>query len=229
VATASEAIERIAEATGIMQATVFRAARFLRERDTSLWPQGSQGRGQEAHVEPHHLVNVVLALAAADPLTTAPDVVAQLRELSPRPDGIPVTSRDDSGNETTVHAYRSTPFLPGATLGEALDRLVAASDMPEVLMINFRISARLTHIVLSTVTQNNGKWDDVYCFYMPTNDPTTAEGGKTVMWWRQLTFDIGLIKVLAELYADTLDHRAKLAAKTKTKRQPSTTKAGARV
>jgi hypothetical protein len=107
VATASQAIDRIAEETGIMQATVFRAARFLREHDSSLWPQGSQGRGQEAHVEAGHLVNVVLALAAADPLTGAPEVVTELRGMVP--------AQDNS----------SAPGLPGATFGEALDQHVS--------------------------------------------------------------------------------------------------------
>ena len=64
MASAAQAIEKMAEATGLLPNTVFRVARYLREAGGDLWPQGSQGRGQEAHVEPHHLVNLVLVLGS---------------------------------------------------------------------------------------------------------------------------------------------------------------------
>ena len=95
---------QIEEATCI---SASRAAQFLRERDVFLWPQGFRS-GQEAHVEAHHLVNVVLALAAADPLTGAPEVVAELRDLVPL--------RDDT----------RAPGITGDTLGEALDLRVSS-------------------------------------------------------------------------------------------------------
>ena len=79
--TAAQAIEQVAAATGTMQATVFRAARALREADVRTWPQGTAGRGKSAHIEPHHLVNLAVALSVADPITTAPTMVAGYRGL----------------------------------------------------------------------------------------------------------------------------------------------------
>ena len=81
MATAAQAIERIAAETGILELTVFRAARALREADVMLWPQGTQGRGKAAHVEAAHLVNLALALLVADPLTAAPQEVLTYRSL----------------------------------------------------------------------------------------------------------------------------------------------------
>lgn len=86
LATTAQAIERIAKEAGILHANVFRTARALREHDTRLWPQGSQGKGQAAHVEAEHLVNLVLALAMAETTTAAPDVVARFREMVATPD-----------------------------------------------------------------------------------------------------------------------------------------------
>jgi len=66
---------------GVLPATAFRAARALRERSISLWPQGSQGRRQEAHVTVGHCVNLALAIATADPMTDAPNTVRRYRSL----------------------------------------------------------------------------------------------------------------------------------------------------
>jgi hypothetical protein len=82
VATGAHAVERIAEATGILPATVFRTVRTLREADPTLWPEAAKGGGRgAAHLEPCHLVNLVLALAVADPITAAPKAVAGYRAL----------------------------------------------------------------------------------------------------------------------------------------------------
>jgi hypothetical protein len=82
VATGAFAVKRIAETTGILPATVFRTARTLREADPTLWPIAAKGGGRGgAHVEPRHLVNLAIALAAADPITAAPKVVVGYRAL----------------------------------------------------------------------------------------------------------------------------------------------------
>ena len=87
MATGAYAVEKIAEATGILPATVFRTARTLREADQALWPKAEKGGGRgAAHVEPSHLANLAIALAAADPITLAPKVVAGYRALiCPKP------------------------------------------------------------------------------------------------------------------------------------------------
>lgn len=82
MATGADAITAIADATGLLPATVGRAARALREAGGDLWPQSMPGGGRNAnHVQPHHLVNLTLALMGADPLTDAPEAVSSLRQL----------------------------------------------------------------------------------------------------------------------------------------------------
>jgi hypothetical protein len=215
VATASEAIDRTAKAIEIMWATVFRAARFLREHDPVLWPQGSQGRGQEAHVEAHHLVNLVFALAAADPITTAPDVVAELRDLVPL--------QDDT----------STPGLPGATLGSALDLHVArlaaseargkeARDWWQITVFNGpQFHAR---IYGQKYSDADAPPEITYCNYIPRQFAKMTDLRDSLLR-REVTIRHELILVLADLYGDTLEHRARLLAKPQTKRRPSWQKA----
>lgn len=83
--TAAEAIQQVANAAGLQPATAIRTARALREEDVSLWPQGAQGRGQGAHVEAPHLVNLVLALATGLPIE-APSNVQRYRQLTDKMD-----------------------------------------------------------------------------------------------------------------------------------------------
>jgi hypothetical protein len=85
VTTATRAIERLAEATGTRQTACVRIARAMRESDTNLWPQGSQGHGKEPHIEPAHLVNLTLGVAVATPLIAAPSLVRGWRGLTLAP------------------------------------------------------------------------------------------------------------------------------------------------
>lgn len=74
--SALRSIEIVAEKTGISRAKVARIARSHREYDPELWPQGSHGRGQEAHVSNVHLINLILGLVASDSAGEAPAVAA---------------------------------------------------------------------------------------------------------------------------------------------------------
>ncbi len=86
MATGAEAIEVVARVTGILPATVGRAARALREAGQDFWPQAAPGGGKNArHVRPHHLVNLAVALAIADPLTDAPEQSLAFRNLVQAP------------------------------------------------------------------------------------------------------------------------------------------------
>jgi hypothetical protein len=70
MATAAQAIDTIVAATGEPEARVFYAARHLRHADADLWPRGRQGGGKgAARVSVHHVVNLLLAVMAANPLT----------------------------------------------------------------------------------------------------------------------------------------------------------------
>jgi hypothetical protein len=72
MATGTEAVEAIAKATGIAPVTVARAARTLKEAGGDLWPKAKPGGGiNAAHVQPHHLAYLMIALMAADTMSLA--------------------------------------------------------------------------------------------------------------------------------------------------------------
>jgi hypothetical protein len=78
MATGAEAIEAIVTATGIPPATVARAARTLKEAGGDLWPKGKPGGGiNAAHVQPHHLAYLLIALMATDTMSLAADAAAE--------------------------------------------------------------------------------------------------------------------------------------------------------
>jgi len=143
VATGAKAVARIAEAAGILPATVSRAARTLREANPDLWPEAGKGGGKRAaHVEPSHLVNLVLALAAADPITRAPDAVRAYRSLTPQVSRDMIWSENLLLNSTSLSstemeidraspdARRSVTWLHGKTLGEGLEWLINLLSAP---------------------------------------------------------------------------------------------------
>jgi hypothetical protein len=83
MATGAEAIEAIATATGIPPATVARAARTLKEAGDDLWPKGKPGGGiNAAHVQPHHLAYLMIALMAADTMSLAAEMAVEHAALS---------------------------------------------------------------------------------------------------------------------------------------------------
>jgi hypothetical protein len=106
MATGPNAVNLIAVMTGIPVVTVDKVARMLKQHQPPMWARSVQGGGAKSeHVEPWHLTNLALALNAADPITSAPRVVTELRQMTP-----PRAAR---------------PFLPGTTLGEVLDLFIA--------------------------------------------------------------------------------------------------------
>jgi hypothetical protein len=125
--TGAQATEAIAKSTGVSLTLVERAARILKEADADLWPKAKKGGGKgAAHVTPSHLVNLLLALMTADPITEAPEVVPRYRNLIPgRYDDPDV---DVFETESVDHIDRLTgilnEFCPGSNLGERLEGLV---------------------------------------------------------------------------------------------------------
>jgi hypothetical protein len=196
MATASKAITRIAEVAGVIPSAASRAARYLRETDTNLWPEGLAGRGQEAHVEPRHLVNLVLALAAADPITTAPETVATLRSATP-------VSCSVGDKEEDVSALRVT------TLGDALDAFIERGIEFWSLTITRSKGCIWAHLY-TTTSQTDSFGDQLLreTLFTPSNTLPPGEDGSLV---HTVTVPPILLNTLGELWADTVKHRAKRA------------------
>jgi hypothetical protein len=129
--TTAEALEALEAATGIARVTLERAAIILRTADTTLWPTGGRGGGRVA-ARPNgaHLINLVLAILAADPLNEAPDLVRRYRKLEP----IPLKPINASLGFSQLPWFPQVfeqpaadildPLCPGPTLGDILDGLV---------------------------------------------------------------------------------------------------------
>jgi hypothetical protein len=83
MATGTEAVEAIAKATGIAPTTVARAARTLKEAGGDLWPKAKPGGGiNAAHVQPHHLAHLMIALMATDTMSLAAEAAKEHAGLS---------------------------------------------------------------------------------------------------------------------------------------------------
>lgn len=221
MATASRAIQQIAEVTGTLPATVFRAARALREAGGDRWPQGSQGRGREAHVMPHHLVNLALALAMADPLTEAPRIVDQLRMLAWSMGSIDhIRSVDPGSGYLMSRKEWESRWQSGyteMTLGDRLDQSVALAVGPDGDHDNIKLRYPFGSLKLSVAAgysaeiQNTkhmpeiGQVSGIYETYLDSPDSLKPPVRAAIL--RQVTLSGNLFVAMSELYADTLRHR----------------------
>jgi hypothetical protein len=128
---AAEAIEAIEAETGIPRVTIERAAYILRRADGDLFPTGGRGGGTAApRPTVPHLVNLVLAIYAADPLNEAPELVRRYRDLVPAPPNrLWMLAKLGSGFDVWARSEKYVSdvldlLCPGATLGDMLDGLV---------------------------------------------------------------------------------------------------------
>jgi hypothetical protein len=130
MAAATQAIEKIAEATGQYTATVALLARHCREKsDTrgALWPRSSQGgRSGAAHVNEVHVTNLTIGMLATNTLAQAVEQIARYRALNRMGNPLrPIGSMSLSGNVTDYPADGiADDLFPGSTFGEALENLV---------------------------------------------------------------------------------------------------------
>jgi hypothetical protein len=124
MATGAQATERVAKATGVSVTYVERAARILKEADADLWPKARKGGGKgAAHVMRPHLVNLLLALMVADPITEAPEIVPRCRAMMPDPKNDLASDEFETGQEARILGILDA-FCPGSNLGERLEGLV---------------------------------------------------------------------------------------------------------
>ena len=221
MATTAEAIDLIADTADMLRATVFRAARSLREADTALWPQGSQGKGMEAHVEPAHLVNLALAIAVADPVTSAPTVVPFYRGLTSgtghavRLDGdTPVELKDEHWGE--VGLLMRGVVREGSDLGSDLERLV------DLMADNQTAAPRLYDARFRIEFIPHAKFPAVTTSYVPTNVAANASSSRQFTYLRnqqiettkprilrKVVLDTDLFVCLGTLWSDTKRHRTR--------------------
>jgi hypothetical protein len=122
MATGAQATERVAEVARLLPSFVFRVARSMREHDPRLWPQATRGGGKgAAHVQPAHLTNLALALAASDTIAASPKVVRGYRAMIADNPAAHVPDPDHAGEAASLLAY---VFNGERSLGAGMDRVV---------------------------------------------------------------------------------------------------------
>lgn len=224
MATGQQAIERVAEVVGDRPTTLFRAAKAMREASQgSLWPQSSRGGGKGAiHIEPYHLVNLVLAVSACVRVTDAPKFVPFYRALIPNKPEEHVLPEGDEGSAANLLRIADV-FSGQQSLGTALDRLVDLLTKDEApptledagLYIELCIN-RLPHAYVSFRTFDGEqdheapltKW-----LYTRANTPGGQPYWNTSLLPSRLIERTALIpckvfSLLAPLWIDTQDHIA---------------------
>lgn len=201
MATGSEAVDRITEVTGIPAATVARLAKILKQAKPPLWQRSGQGGGKSArHVEPFHLTNIALGLAA-DPITRAPELVSRMRGMVP--------------------SASSAPFLPGKTLGDVLDGLVNTLSIPSekgafyskiyipILRIFSYTQAPAHEVTIEALSlQDRQPGHQPFCRYVAPDRKAVFPNSEVPAGAPHITYAIGpgLLEALADLWADSRAH-----------------------
>lgn len=128
MATTTDAIARLASSTGWPERRVAQIAKALRESGDDLWPTGGLGGGKRAaHVEAHHLRNLLIACLGAEFVQDAPKTVRTFAALKGR-DAVGSTWRDRRDLQLLASLF---PARSRITFGAAIDRLIEAHMDPE--------------------------------------------------------------------------------------------------
>jgi len=129
--------ERIAELVHASPVTALHTARTLRTatdakgRRLNLWPQPGSG-ARITSFTPSHMVNLLLALGAGDPIRSS-QIVAEFRSLSHPGTAVWVHVKDEplnalmdrEGSQETITRFTDKePLLHGPTLGDDLDFII---------------------------------------------------------------------------------------------------------
>lgn len=236
MATAAQAIERIAEATGILPNTLVRFARGMREADTPddapLWPKGSAGPGKAAHVDNFHLSNLGTAVIGTDTIASAPDMVRVWNDLVPLRDGklapgVHQPEGFDSFREHAPAGERRNAGLPGNTFASAFRLLIdylARSGDPRLVdhwrqygltirlswnPVGGRLFNPVAQIFYTPSPANPAGW----CAQTYTPRQLPLMGNEQQQWAGMFVksgaLSFPLIETLADLWRDTLAHRAR--------------------
>lgn len=225
MATGSTAVETIAKAAGILPATVERTARTLKEAKIDAWPLGRPGGGHSApHVDPHHLVCLILALSGAQPSDAVATVAAlfslHLQQWDRAEEVEPETRYRGA---SVVHSVQKrNQLLQTNSLGADLVRMIAALGEGNTALAEELRAKQWTLILNPTRPVARQTWRDPAApkvletkVYAPEQAslldqlPSTGVEPRAQVS-RETTIPFALIEVAAELWGDTLAHRGSL-------------------
>ena len=121
MAVLSQAVEAFSIGMALQPEQVFVHARRLREDDETLIPRDPVGRNKATHLLPPHLLNLMISVAAADPIGHAPRLGRAWRPAALVPPDEAVFRR--SGGQFAVPQEQLTR-MAGRTLADDLERVI---------------------------------------------------------------------------------------------------------
>jgi hypothetical protein len=229
MATGAQAVERIAQATDLLPATVFRFARTLREADKTLWPEAAKGGGKgAAHVEPPHLVNLAIALAVNDPRDAVRAIPVYRRLMPDKPEQHILDDRDVGIAASLLRT--NDAFNGKRALGAELDRLLALLLEGDTAVVLGSAGLHVEFYIEHRVPRARVRFhafdleDDLrhHLADLLYRRPKTPQGLSRALdpyfnflpprlITRTALLPVSLFAVLAELWADTKQHHANSA------------------
>jgi hypothetical protein len=220
--TPAVALERMSEATGINLWALDRLARALREAPGDLWPKSGRGGGKAArHVEAHHLVNLILALAAEPSEAVA--AVTTLRDLRFQPKRVlrnALLGLSDGTGGSSGQSSTTPPDVQALSLGQRLQLFVSTVAHHQTKGRSDVLDEMRSRFVSCTLAPTTpaawffwSKGDGTFANedYLPAQGllgiAPPAQGRPRAVLRRSTSFDFALIETAAELLADTMARR----------------------
>ncbi len=229
MARGAESIIRFVDATLAPPTTVDRTTTFLQRPRCDLWPLSGKGGGKAAvHVEPHHLVNLILGLAADQP-SGAEAAVRLLRDTyasAPLRSGMddpfldkvlqlvpPPSLEDWNGTEPGEEKISAGAWLD--TMTRRLASLLR-QEQEEFAQVGKVASAEIAmcvapaSVVLSWIGPDQRREEVRFSSLdTPLGDLFASPSNRITAPRRRLTaFPVAILAVAAELAADTWNRRA---------------------
>jgi len=197
----------------VPRAKVFLHARTLRENDDALFPRDPLGRNRGAQLSPPSILNLILSVASAEPITRAPELVRAWRKARYSP---PMS-------EVLGDTPESKPILPGQNLALDLESLInllaRPSDQERQIRYafdgDFRVILTVGEALVATVERPSLKLVNEYDAKgfepEPPKEQTFCLQGRrrqAVPLRRIVHLDFSYFEVAAALWADSLAHGA---------------------
>ncbi len=216
MANVAESVRAYAAGFSFPQPRVFVVARTIREQDPTLLPRDPVGRNLSTHLQPSHILNLMLGLAVGDPIANVAALVRAYRGAGWKQ---PMEELFDG-------AEPQGPILGGQNLGldlEGFIHFLARSSARERAMRlryqeDFRVSLVVGEALMATVAAPVKEAGMVQVDQYDAKGPHTSAGGQTFLFqgkkrevvpllrWVHLEF--AHFELAAELWADSLKHGA---------------------
>jgi hypothetical protein len=216
MANVAESIRAYAAGFSLPQSRVFVVARTLREQDPTLLLRDPVGRNLSTHIQPSHIINLLIGTAVGDPIANVAALVRAYR----------AAGWHQPPEELFDGVEPQAPILGGQNLGLDLDGLINFLARPSAreremrlrYSKDFRVTLVVGEALIATVAAPVKKAKVVQVDQYDAKGSHTPAGGQTFLFqgkkrevvplrrWVHLEF--AHFELAAELWADSLKHGA---------------------